>query len=50
MIGAGTEAPDFNVGGRSLYDVLGEGAVVLFFFPKAFTPPWEEEPSSTWLR
>jgi peroxiredoxin len=32
------EAPDFRVGDRSLYDLLAEQAVVLFFFPKAFTP------------
>jgi peroxiredoxin len=31
-------APDFRVGDRSLYDLLAEGAVVVFFFPKAFTP------------
>ena len=46
MIEAGTEAPDFNVGGRSLYDVLGDGAVVLFFFPKAFTPGCTKEATS----
>jgi peroxiredoxin len=31
-------APDFRVGERSLYDMLAERAVVVFFFPKAFTP------------
>jgi peroxiredoxin len=31
-------APDFRVGDRSLYDLLAEVAVVVFFFPKAFTP------------
>ena len=46
MIEPGSEAPDFNVGGRSLYDLLGERAVVLFFFPKAFTPGCTKEASS----
>ena len=31
-------APDFKVGGGSLYDLLADHAVVAFFFPKAFTP------------
>jgi thioredoxin-dependent peroxiredoxin len=43
MIEAGTVAPDFRVGDRSLYEVLGDGAVVVFFFPKAFTPGCTKE-------
>jgi peroxiredoxin len=31
-------APDFRIGERSLYGMLEERAVVVFFFPKAFTP------------
>jgi peroxiredoxin len=31
-------APDFRIGERSLYDILAERAVVVFFYPKAFTP------------
>lgn len=31
-------APDFPVGDRSLYQMLTEKTVVVFFFPKAFTP------------
>jgi len=31
-------APDFKVGEGSLYGTLAERAVVVFFFPKAFTP------------
>ena len=31
-------APDFPVGDRSLYQMLGDKTVVVFFFPKAFTP------------
>jgi peroxiredoxin len=34
----GDEAPDFAVGETTLYALLGHGPVVLFFFPKAFTP------------
>jgi hypothetical protein len=34
----GDRAPDFPLKFRTLYDLLGESAVVLFFFPKAFTP------------
>ncbi len=30
-------APDFKVGDTSLYEMLDEHAVVVFFFPKAFT-------------
>lgn len=38
MIPFGAVAPDFKLDGGSLYDMLAEQAVVLFFFPKAFTP------------
>jgi peroxiredoxin len=31
-------APDFKIGDGSLYQTLGQSAVVVFFFPKAFTP------------
>jgi peroxiredoxin len=31
-------APDFAVGDSSLYQYLERSAVVVFFFPKAFTP------------
>jgi peroxiredoxin len=34
----GDRAPDFPLKFRTLYDLLGESAGVLFFFPKAFTP------------
>jgi thioredoxin-dependent peroxiredoxin len=30
-------APDFKVGGGSLYETLDGSAVVVFFYPKAFT-------------
>lgn len=38
MLKRGQVAPDFPVGDRSLYQILKEKAVVVFFFPKAFTP------------
>jgi peroxiredoxin len=38
MLQPGAVAPDFTVGGRTLYAFLDEQAVALFFFPKAFTP------------
>jgi peroxiredoxin Q/BCP len=38
MLDRNQPAPDFRVGDRSLYDMLVERAVVVFFFPKAFTP------------
>jgi len=37
MLKRGEAAPDFRVGDRSLHQMLRERAVVLFFFPKAFT-------------
>ena len=38
MLKKGTAAPDFKVGESSLYEYLDRSAVVVFFFPKAFTP------------
>lgn len=34
----GAEAPDFAVEGQTLHALLARGPVVIFFFPKAFTP------------
>jgi peroxiredoxin len=34
----GEPAPDFPVGTRSLHGLLERAEVVIFFFPKAFTP------------
>lgn len=38
MLKPGEIAPDFAIGGTSLYQLLEERAVLVFFFPKAFTP------------
>lgn len=38
MLRRGEIAPDFAFGGRSLYDVLQQYSVTVYFFPKAFTP------------
>jgi peroxiredoxin len=38
MLKQGMAAPDFPVGDSSLYQYLDRSAVVVFFFPKAFTP------------
>lgn len=39
MLKVGEVAPDFRVDAkRTLYDLLQTHAVVVFFFPKAFTP------------
>ena len=38
MLKPGDEAPDFAVGSAPLHGLLGKGPVVVFFFPKAFTP------------
>jgi peroxiredoxin len=39
MLKVGDAAPDFRVDGkRTLYDLLKAQAVVVFFFPRAFTP------------
>ena len=37
MLKRGDVAPDFRVGDRSLHEMLRQRAVVVFFFPKAFT-------------
>jgi peroxiredoxin len=37
MLERGDVAPDFRAGDRSLHEMLRERAVVVFFFPKAFT-------------
>jgi peroxiredoxin len=34
----GEKAPDFSVGTTTLYELLARSAVVVYFFPKAFTP------------
>ena len=38
MLAAGDTAADFAVGDRKLYQLLQSGPVVVYFFPKAFTP------------
>lgn len=38
MLNRGQAAPDFATRDGSLYQLLAERSVVLFFFPKAFTP------------
>jgi peroxiredoxin len=38
MLKVGDPAPDFRVGERTLHQILKDRSVVLFFFPKAFTP------------
>ena len=38
MLEEGDIAPDFKIGDRSLYDLLEQRSVVVFFFPKVFTP------------
>ena len=39
-------APDFKVGEGSLYQTLADRAVVVFFYPKAFTPGCTKEAST----
>jgi peroxiredoxin len=34
----GDSAPDFRVADSTLHEMLEERTVVVFFFPKAFTP------------
>jgi peroxiredoxin len=34
----GAAAPDFAIGDTTLQALLGTSALVVFFFPKAFTP------------
>jgi peroxiredoxin len=36
MLEPGELAPDFEVAGRTLHQMLEERVVVVFFFPKAF--------------
>jgi peroxiredoxin Q/BCP len=38
MLQPGDEAPDFAVGPTTLHKMLDASAVLIFFFPKAFTP------------
>ncbi len=38
MLSRGDVAPDFPVKERSLYQMLKERPVVVFFFPNTFTP------------
>jgi peroxiredoxin len=38
MLKVGAVAPDFAVGETSLHRILEQAKVVVFFFPKAFTP------------
>lgn len=38
MLKPGAPAPDFPVGDTSLYALLAGREVVVFFFPRAFTP------------
>jgi peroxiredoxin len=38
MLKPGDAAPDLAVGETRLHRILDDRAVVLFFFPKAFTP------------
>ena len=38
MLNRGQAAPDFAIGEGSLHKLLADRSVVLFFFPKAFTP------------
>jgi peroxiredoxin len=38
VLAASEIAPDFALGETTLYEILEQRSVVLFFFPKAFTP------------
>jgi peroxiredoxin len=38
MLKAGDVAPDFTIGDLTLYRLLTDRAVAVFFFPRAFTP------------
>jgi peroxiredoxin len=39
MLKTGDVAPDFAIGGGTLYGLLDQGAAaVVFFFPRAYTP------------
>jgi peroxiredoxin len=37
MLKPGEQAPDFPIGDRTLHQLLEEGRVAVFFFPKTFT-------------
>lgn len=38
MLGAGDRAPDFAIGETTLHEKLKQTQMLVFFFPKAFTP------------
>jgi peroxiredoxin len=38
MLKSGDNAPDFTIKDRTLHEILRERSVVVFFFPKAFSP------------
>lgn len=38
MLETGEIAPDFPLGGTTLFKILEQREAVVFFFPKAFTP------------
>jgi peroxiredoxin len=46
MLKVGDPAPDFPIGDTTLYSLLAERAVAVFFFPKAFTPGCTREASA----
>jgi peroxiredoxin Q/BCP len=46
MLKVGDGAPDFPIGDTSLYRLLEERAVAVFFFPRAFTPGCTKEASA----
>ena len=43
MLKVGDTAPDFQVGALSLYRLLEDRAVAVYFFPRAFTPGCTKE-------
>jgi peroxiredoxin Q/BCP len=43
MLKSGDAAPDFAIKDRRLHDLLRERSVVVFFFPKAFSPVCRRE-------
>jgi peroxiredoxin len=38
VLAPGDPAPDFAIGETTLHHLLAKRAVVVYFFPKAFTP------------
>jgi peroxiredoxin len=38
MLKPGDVAPDFKIGNETLYQILAQRRVAVYFFPKAFTP------------